>query len=418
MSSNSESCCLEVTAGEEIRENIPEETALRYSSTPDMISLQKNLSSVCKALDNSGSLSKCYSEPDLKSTNLNEHALDLCMHAVGNSRTAEEMPCHTVISMEGSIEDSEKVVDMVTCKKITRYFDSRDAGTDKTVRRDSEVHVVFNELHDENYENSRGNSDGDDAAGLCCGHVALERLRTETENQAEGSENQGDKNQETRTENDDFRGGKASDDEQETETSKSKSKNKDRLSTASDSSIEVHCRICHCGGEDEKLISPCSCAGSLQHIHESCLVQWMKSKMMDTCELCQAKIEIRRRIKPFWRWQRPLQRPYPLIWLLAFIAAIILNVASVAKDASSHCTSTPCVVFYIVGCLGAVLASVFMIYFAKRAKDFVKHWVRINEDWVILDRRPNNVSKRKPRHNDNDNKKQLILFSQGLNTRV
>ena len=74
--------------------------------------------------------------------------------------------------------------------------------------------------------------------------------------------------------------------------------------------------------------------------------------------------------------------------------------------------------FYIVGCLGAVLASVFMIYFAKRAKDFVKHWVRINEDWVILDRRPNNVSKRKPRHNDNDNKKQLILFSQGLNTRV
>ena len=79
----------------------------------------------------------------------------------------------------------------------------------------------------------------------------------------------------------------------------SKSKSTVRLSLISNSSTEGHCRICHCGGEDETLISPCSCSGSLQYVHESCLVHWMQSKMVDSCELCQRKIEVVRKVKPF-----------------------------------------------------------------------------------------------------------------------
>lgn len=79
----------------------------------------------------------------------------------------------------------------------------------------------------------------------------------------------------------------------------SKSKSSVRLSLISNSSIEGHCRICHCGGEDETLISPCNCSGSLQYVHESCLVHWMQCKMVDSCELCQRKIEVVRQVKPF-----------------------------------------------------------------------------------------------------------------------
>ena len=80
----------------------------------------------------------------------------------------------------------------------------------------------------------------------------------------------------------------------------SKSKSTVRLSLISNSSTEGHCRICHCGGEDETLISPCNCTGSLQYVHESCLVHWMQRKMVDSCELCQRKIEVVRQVKPFY----------------------------------------------------------------------------------------------------------------------
>eukprot|EP00794_Sanderia_malayensis_P004658 gene4658-5266_t len=192
-----------------------------------------------------------------------------------------------------------------------------------------------------------------------------------------------------------------------------------RLSVTSNMSLDVHCRICHCGGDDEKLISPCACAGTLQFIHESCLIQWMKSKMINNCELCQIKIEIVRKTRPIWKWQRPTQRPFALIWVLTFIAALVLNVASVAKDASNHCTSTPCIVFYSIGSFGAIMATVFMLYFARRAKEFIVHWVRINQDWVVCDKASVSVSPTKRLRLLGGPKTQRFLFTtSGVNTMV
>ncbi|KAK0429108.1 hypothetical protein QR680_011197 [Steinernema hermaphroditum] len=52
------------------------------------------------------------------------------------------------------------------------------------------------------------------------------------------------------------------------------------------------CRICFTDGD---LYSPCLCAGSLEHVHQSCLEQWMKTRenVAKTCEICKAKIEFR-----------------------------------------------------------------------------------------------------------------------------
>ncbi|XP_065062335.1 E3 ubiquitin-protein ligase MARCHF4-like [Rhopilema esculentum] len=169
-----------------------------------------------------------------------------------------------------------------------------------------------------------------------------------------------------------------------TDFDKLKCKPSVRLSLISGSSLEGSCRICHCDGQEEQLISPCRCSGSLQYVHESCLVQWLQSKMVQNCELCQARIEFARRIKPVWLWKRPTQRPSSVLWFLLFVVTIHLNVISVVKDASNKCISTPCIVFYIVGCIGAILATAFSIYFGKRVKDFFRHWININEEWVIV----------------------------------
>ncbi|GAB6030807.1 hypothetical protein CHUAL_007654 [Chamberlinius hualienensis] len=62
-------------------------------------------------------------------------------------------------------------------------------------------------------------------------------------------------------------------------------------SSSSDLTVPT-CRICHLPGREEnKLISPCRCSGTMQYIHTSCLMKWLevssrKSKHPPSCELC------------------------------------------------------------------------------------------------------------------------------------
>ena len=58
---------------------------------------------------------------------------------------------------------------------------------------------------------------------------------------------------------------------------------------------EEFCRICHCGSEDEALISPCNCSGSAMHVHQKCLVSWFELQKDQTCELCLYEVKINKR---------------------------------------------------------------------------------------------------------------------------
>lgn len=58
------------------------------------------------------------------------------------------------------------------------------------------------------------------------------------------------------------------------------------------------CRICHSSGE-EPLITPCYCSGSAKHVHASCLLTWFKKEVKNTCELCQYKVDIKKKGKPY-----------------------------------------------------------------------------------------------------------------------
>ena len=73
--------------------------------------------------------------------------------------------------------------------------------------------------------------------------------------------------------------------------------------TSSKNSSGVFCRICHEGDtEDEKLISPCSCSGSMGLIHRTCIEKWLSTVNQDTCEICKEKFLVSKHSRPFLSW--------------------------------------------------------------------------------------------------------------------
>jgi len=66
------------------------------------------------------------------------------------------------------------------------------------------------------------------------------------------------------------------------------------------------CRICHCGADSElgRLIAPCKCKGTLKHVHQSCLQQWIKSSDCKHCELCGFHFAMNTKLKPLSKWEK------------------------------------------------------------------------------------------------------------------
>jgi len=72
------------------------------------------------------------------------------------------------------------------------------------------------------------------------------------------------------------------------------------------------CRICHCDGtNDEPLISPCLCLGTMQYLHQSCLQRWIKSSGVKSCELCKFDFIMHSEIKPF----KQVEKNFNYFWV-------------------------------------------------------------------------------------------------------
>ncbi|KAM9331381.1 E3 ubiquitin-protein ligase MARCHF1 [Gastrophryne carolinensis] len=68
--------------------------------------------------------------------------------------------------------------------------------------------------------------------------------------------------------------------------------------------LEV-CRICHCEGDEENpLITPCHCTGTLRFVHQGCLHQWIKSSDTRCCELCKYDFVMETKLKPLRKWEK------------------------------------------------------------------------------------------------------------------
>jgi len=82
-----------------------------------------------------------------------------------------------------------------------------------------------------------------------------------------------------------------------------------RMSKTASSSSSLQgdfCRICHCGADIElgRLIAPCKCKGTLKHVHQSCLQQWIKSSDCKHCELCGFHFAMNTKLKPLSKWEK------------------------------------------------------------------------------------------------------------------
>jgi len=67
------------------------------------------------------------------------------------------------------------------------------------------------------------------------------------------------------------------------------------------------CRVCRGpGAADRPLFRPCICAGSIRHVHQDCLTQWLRHSRKDYCELCNHRY----RFKPIYSPDMPSRLPF------------------------------------------------------------------------------------------------------------
>ena len=88
------------------------------------------------------------------------------------------------------------------------------------------------------------------------------------------------------------------------------------------------CRICLSGHEEtEPLIQPCECMGTMQYVHENCLVHWLNTSFKGRCEVCSYQFKIKRVKTKFKSWKAPpmtstQKAKYSIIFSLHVLAIV------------------------------------------------------------------------------------------------
>ncbi|KAH6946375.1 hypothetical protein HPB50_013199 [Hyalomma asiaticum] len=109
------------------------------------------------------------------------------------------------------------------------------------------------------------------------------------------------------------------------------------------------CRICHDGDEEEPLVSPCKCSGSIRFVHVSCIEHWLNEMNVDICELCGQRFQMAAQpgiAMQFLHWislreaqlQRALLRDV-LVW--AMMTAGTLIALAIMLQATRYVTFVP-----------------------------------------------------------------------------
>ncbi|PNP38124.1 hypothetical protein TGAMA5MH_09988 [Trichoderma gamsii] len=71
--------------------------------------------------------------------------------------------------------------------------------------------------------------------------------------------------------------------------------------------IEI-CRICRGEGtEEEPLFHPCKCSGSIKHVHQDCLMEWLSHSQKKYCELCKTPFRFTKLYAPDMPQSLPVQ---------------------------------------------------------------------------------------------------------------
>ena len=67
-------------------------------------------------------------------------------------------------------------------------------------------------------------------------------------------------------------------------------------------SNEKLCRYCYDTENEDQLISPCKCQGSLEFVHFHCLKDWLTISGTTSCQVCGDEYDLDFETKPFLKW--------------------------------------------------------------------------------------------------------------------
>lgn len=173
------------------------------------------------------------------------------------------------------------------------------------------------------------------------------------------------------------------------------------ISSSLSKGTEVHescglmCRICHGGSEEEELIRPCRCTGTVKHAHQSCILNWVSKSGNQSCELCKFKFRTRKEsVKCLWKWRFPEVSTKGWLHIGLFIAFATMLLTSITWIIWSRVSRTPSAVAertteevkfaYMVNGLFIALA-VGGLYFdsLKHFKQYSKRWAALNRNVVV-----------------------------------
>ncbi|XP_031572679.1 E3 ubiquitin-protein ligase MARCH8-like [Actinia tenebrosa] len=164
--------------------------------------------------------------------------------------------------------------------------------------------------------------------------------------------------------------------------------NSTSLSASDGSELEGKvCRICHNGGNEEKLLSPCRCCGSAKYAHQSCLMTWFEKKKNKICEICLYEVKlVRKGFKFPTRWKLPGTSCNFVTFLFMFYCLVLTAfISMVLWVASNGCTTTVCVVLYFV----SILSLIYFTYccgFMKQIVHYLTDCLDMNREVTILNR--------------------------------
>lgn len=137
------------------------------------------------------------------------------------------------------------------------------------------------------------------------------------------------------------------------------------------------CRICFGSesSEQDHLVRPCLCSGSVAFIHESCLRHWVESRAQaePTCEICQAKLRIQTTTQNTWSFCAFLRSSSCLIIPLAIpmVVVLIVTISNVVEDLSDKVN-----LGIFLGCIGGLaltlLVATILIVRSCRTKRILK----------------------------------------------
>lgn len=167
------------------------------------------------------------------------------------------------------------------------------------------------------------------------------------------------------------------------------------------------CRICHCGVEDEKFISPCKCMGSLGYIHQSCLQSWLSlSGKSKQCELCHFDFRLQSSLKPLHKWTMLKLTPYERKKVICSIAFHLLAVLCVVwsiwvlmerliAEASANDIGWAFWTKIGVVFIGFVGGMSFMYSQCKMYITYFNRWKASNQIIIVLDKCDDDIEKDK-----------------------